>query len=83
MGDKHVSAKPLKGLRSSVLEVLSDHRGDTFRAVYTVRFAKSVYVLHAFKKKSKTGIATPRREMEIVRERLKWAERLHAQRERR
>ena len=83
LGDKHVHAKPLKGLSSGLLEVLSDHRGDTFRAVYTVRFADSVYVLHAFKKKSKTGVATPRREIEVVRERLKWAERLHAQREKR
>ena len=66
----------MRGFKPNLLEVLSDHRGDTFRAVYTVRFADDVYVLHVFQKKSKTGIATPQREMEVVRERLKWAERL-------
>ena len=71
----------MRGFKPNLLEVLSDHRGDTFRAVYTVRFADDVYVLHVFQKKSKTGIATPQREMEVVRERLKWAERLRAQRE--
>ena len=50
-GEKHVSSKPLKGLGAGVSEVVADHRGDTFRAVYTVRFADSVYVLHAFQKK--------------------------------
>src|SRR6185437_12182287 len=55
-GGKHVNAKPLDRLGSGVLEVVSDHRGDTFRAVYTVRLAGRVYVLHAFQKKSKSGI---------------------------
>src|SRR5580704_3505520 len=54
IGAKHVNAKPLKGFGSGVLEVVSDHRGDTFRAVYTVRLAGKVYVLHAFQKKSKS-----------------------------
>src|SRR5579883_1139422 len=55
-GGKHVDAKPLKGFgNAGVVEVVTDHRGDTFRAVYTVRFADAVYVLHAFQKKSKTG----------------------------
>ena len=81
LGDKHVRAKPLRGFGPSLLEVLSDYRGDTFRAVYTVRFAENVYVLHVFQKKSETGIETPQREMEVVKERLKWAERLHTQRE--
>lgn len=81
VGRKHVAAKPLKGLGSGVLEVLSDHRGDTFRAVYTVRFGKTVYVLHAFQKKSITGIATPTREMDLVKARLKLAEDLHRRRE--
>jgi phage-related protein len=57
-----------------VLEVVSDHRGDTFRAVYTVRLGDRVYVLHAFQKKSKRGIATPRVEIDLVRRRLKLAE---------
>ena len=72
-GQKHVAAKPLKGLGSGVLEVLSDHRGDTFRSVYTVRFADRVFVLHAFQKKSKSGIATPKADIEVIRQRLKQA----------
>jgi phage-related protein len=62
------------GVSKSLIE---DHRGDTYRAVYTVRFANRIYVLHAFQKKSKRGIATPRRELELIRERPKWVERLH------
>src|SRR5688572_32657746 len=61
-GDKHVSAKPLKGLGSGVLEVVSVHRGDTFRSVDTDRLAERVFVLHAFQKKSKSGVATPKSE---------------------
>jgi len=72
-GDTHVAAKPLKGMGPGVLEVVSDHRGDTFRAVYTVRLADRVFVLHAFQKKSKHGIATPRADIELVRRRLKQA----------
>ena len=60
-----------------MLELIEDHRGDTYRAVYTVRFATAIYVLHAFQKKSKRGIATPKRELELIRERLKWTERQH------
>src|SRR5215204_3405109 len=70
-GDKHVSAKPLKGLGAGVLEVVSDHRGDTFRSVYTVRFADRVFVLHAFQKKSKSGIATPTADIGLIKQRLK------------
>ena len=72
-GDKHVSAKPLKGLGSGVLEVVSDHRGDTFRSVYTVRLAERVFVLHAFQKKSKSGSATPKADVDLIRQRLKQA----------
>lgn len=72
-GEKHVSAKPLKGLGSGVLEVVSDHRGDTFRSVYTVRFSAQVYVLHAFQKKSKRGSATPKTDMDLIARRLKQA----------
>jgi phage-related protein len=72
-GEKHVSAKPLKGLGSGVLEVVSDHRGDTFRSVYTVRFTDRVFVLHAFQKKSKSGIGTPKADIELIRQRLKQA----------
>jgi phage-related protein len=72
-GQKHVSAKPLRGLGSGVLEVVSDHREETFRSVYTVRFAGRVFVLHAFQKKSKSGIATPKVEIELIRQRLQRA----------
>jgi len=72
-GGKHVSAKPLKRLGAGVLEVVADHRGDTFRAVYTVRLADRVFVLHAFQKKSKHGIATPQAEIELITQRLKRA----------
>ena len=54
----------------SVLEIVADHAGDTWRAVYTVRFQEAIYVLHAFQKKSKKGIATPQREPELIRQRL-------------
>ncbi len=76
-GKMHLKAKPLKGFGAGVLEVLSDNRGDTFRAVYTVRLAGRVYVLHTFQKKSKTGIATPKSEIELIKQRLKRAMELH------
>jgi len=73
-GEKHPSAKPLKGFHGAgVLEIVEDCRGATCRAIYTVRFAEAVYVLHAFKKKSKVGIATPKHEIDLVATRLKWA----------
>ena len=69
-------AKPLKGFKSAgVLEVVEDFDGDTFRAVYTVRFKSAVYVLHCFQKKSKKGAATPRADRNMVIERLRAAER--------
>ncbi len=73
----HPSARPLKGFGSAgVLEVVEDCRGNTYRAVYTVRFENAVYVLHCFQKKARRGIQTPMRDMDLVRERLKEAERL-------
>ena len=72
-GEKHIAVKPLKGFGAGVMEVVADHRGDTFRAVYTVRLADRVYVLHAFQKKSKHGIATPQAEIELIMRRLKQA----------
>jgi len=83
IGGKHIAAKPVTGLGAGVLEVVSDHRGDTFRAVYTVRLAGTVYVLHAFQKKAKKAIATPKREMDLVKARLRLAEDLHRRREKR
>lgn len=68
-GETPDCAKPLKGL-PGVLELRDDHAGDTFRVVYVAKFGKAVYVLHAFKKKSKSGIATPRQDVELVRRRL-------------
>lgn len=75
-GRKHAHAKPLQGFGSAgVLEVVEDWRGNTFRAVYTVRFEDRVYVLHVFQKKSKTGIATPKPDMNLIRDQLKVAAR--------
>jgi phage-related protein len=75
LGEKPPDAKPLKGFGGAgVLEVIEDYRGDTYRAVYTVRFADVLCVLHAFQKKSKHGIETPKAELEIIKERLKQAE---------
>lgn len=75
MDNKHLDTKPLKGFGGAgVLEIVADHDGDTFRAVYTVRFANAVYALHAFQKKSRRGIATPKREVERIRQRLRRAQ---------
>ena len=75
LGDKHQDAKPLKGFGgASVVEIVSDYDGDTFRAVYTVKFKGVVYTLHAFQKKAKKGIQTPKQELDIIRQRLKDAE---------
>lgn len=74
-GRKHEQAKPLKGFGGAgVLEVVEDHRGDTYRAVYTVKFQNAVYVLHCFQKKSAHGIATPQPDIELIRARLKAAQ---------
>lgn len=74
-GEKHVSAKPLKGFGGAdVLEVVENFDGDAYRAVYTVRFAGVVYVLHAFQKKSKRGRATPQHDIDLIKRRLKTAE---------
>jgi phage-related protein len=79
-GGKHVSAKPLKGFGDSqVLEVIEDYDSDTYRAVYTVRFTDAIYVLHVFQKKSNKGVATPKREIELVKKRLAWAKEISVQ----
>ncbi|OSZ75488.1 type II toxin-antitoxin system RelE/ParE family toxin [Hydrogenophaga sp. IBVHS1] len=73
-GGKHRDAKAMTGFGSAgVLEVVEGHQGDTFRAVYTVKFAGWVYVLHCFQKKSKSGIATPKPDMDLINNRLKAA----------
>jgi phage-related protein len=74
-GDKHDAAKVLKGFGGAgVLEVVEDDVGGTYRAVYTVKFAEAVFVLHCFQKKSKRGIATPKEDMDIIHARLKIAQ---------
>jgi len=72
-GGKHPSAKPWKGEGPGVLEIVEDYRGDTYRAVYTVKFEKAVYVLHAFQKKSPKGIKTAQMDVELVSRRLRAA----------
>jgi phage-related protein len=73
-GGKHAQAKALQGFGSAgVLEVVEDWRGNTYRAVYTVRFAVRVFVLHVFQKKSKSGIATPKPDLDLIKARLKAA----------
>jgi phage-related protein len=75
VGDKHDAAKVLKGFGGAgLLEVVEDDVGGTYRAVYTVKFAEAVFVLHCFQKKSKRGIATPKEDMDIIHARLKIAE---------
>ena len=74
LGGRHPHAKAWKGEGPGVLEIVEDFRGDTYRAVYTVKFAGAVYVLHAFQKKSKTGIKTPLDDMKLIGDRLKRAQ---------
>ena len=77
-GSEAPHVKAIKGFGGrGVLEVIEDHDGDTYRAVYTVKFASAVYVLHAFQKKSKSGIATPKKELDLIASRLRDAEFLH------
>jgi phage-related protein len=70
-GEKADTAKPLQGLGSGVLEIALRHRGDAWRVVYAVQIGADIWVVHAFQKKSTSGIATPAHEIELVRERLK------------
>jgi len=76
LGDHPRNAKPLKGL-GGVLEIRDNFEGDTYRAVYTIRFEGVLYVLHAFQKKSTTGIATPQRHVDLIRQRVRDAEAIH------
>jgi phage-related protein len=81
-GQKHPDSKPLKGFGGAgVLEVVEEFEGNAYRAVYTVKLANVVYVLHAFQKKSRKGIKTSRANMDKVRARLKLAAEVHARRE--
>jgi len=80
IGETPPIAKPLRGFGGAgVLELMEDDAGGTYRAVYTVRYATAIYVLHVFQKKSKRGAATPQREMDLVEARLKRAAELDSQ----
>ena len=80
-GVKPDNVKPLKGFKGAgVLEVVEDYEGDTYRAVYTVKLAGVVYVLHCFQKKAKKGIATPKSTLDLIRQRLRAAEAMHKNR---
>ncbi|MHC2086620.1 type II toxin-antitoxin system RelE/ParE family toxin [Methylobacterium sp. CM6244] len=75
LGEEPLSAKALKGFSGrGILEIVENHDGDTYRAVYTVRFTDVIYVLHCFQKKSTKGIATPQREIDLIKSRLQMAE---------
>jgi len=79
-GGKHPDAKPLKGFGGAgVLEIMEEHDGNAYRSVYTVKLAGVVYVLHAFQKKSKKRIATPKHDVDLVKDRLKQARKHHAE----
>jgi len=81
-GEVDPAAKPLRGFGGgSVMEIVAGYRGDTWRAVYTVRHPEAIYVLHAFQKKSKGGISTPKRDIDLIRQRLAEAGRLHRERQ--
>jgi phage-related protein len=81
-GQADPAVKPLKGFGgASVLEIIASHHGNAWRAVYTVRFQDAIYVLHVFQKKSTKGIATPAREIELIRRRLAKAERDYRERQ--
>ncbi|WP_017325352.1 type II toxin-antitoxin system RelE/ParE family toxin [Synechococcus sp. PCC 7336] len=83
LGSKPLQAKPLKGFSDSgVLEIVEDRDGDTYRAIYTVRFAERIYVLHAFQKKSKQGIKPPKSDIDLIKQRLKAAESDYRERKR-
>jgi phage-related protein len=81
-GDTDPAAKPLKGFGgSSVMEIVDRHDTDTYRAVYTTQFAGRIYVLHAFQKKATKGVATPQKEIELIKKRLKDAKNYHKERQ--
>lgn len=81
-GEKAPNAKPLRHIGAGVLEILESHQKNAYRAVYTVRFSERIYVLHCFQKKSKTGIATPKADLDLIKSRLKLAEQDDAERRR-
>ena len=77
LGEHPIGAKPLKGFGSGVLEIRDNFDGNTYRAVYSVRFEGVLYVLHTFQKKATRGIATPKRHLDLIKQRLRQAEIIH------
>ena len=76
-GEKNEDAKPFKYHGSGVFEVVGDHRGNAYREIYTVRYEEVVFVIHVFQKKSKKGAETPKKNKELIEQRLKWTEQIH------
>lgn len=81
IGGKHQKAKPLIGVGSGVLEISARYDTNTYRAVYTIKLGENIYVLHVFQKKSTRGIRTPRREIDLIKQRLRIAREMEAQNE--
>ncbi len=80
LGDRSPHAKTLSGFGgASVIEIVENFDTDTYRAIYTIRFQEAIYVLHVFQKKSRQGIQTPQKELDLIRDRLKQAEDMHRQ----
>ena len=78
IGARHPAVQTLKGFRGAgVVEIIEDYDGDTFRLVYTLRLKERIYALHAFQKKSKRGISTPKKELDLIQRRLREAEEIH------
>ena len=80
-GQKHKNAKPLRRVGTGVLEITARYDTNTYRAVYTVKLGENIYVLHAFQKKSTRGIQTPKREIDLIKQRLKMAREMEAKNE--
>jgi phage-related protein len=80
-GQTPPSAKPMRGIESGVFEIVDDYDTDTYRAVYTVKVGRSLYILHAFMKKSTRGIRTPKREIDLIRRRLRRAREMASEEE--
>jgi phage-related protein len=76
-GETHEDAKPFKYHGSGVFEVVKDHRGEAFREIYTVRYEEVVFVIHIFQKKSKKKAETPKKDVELIEQRLKWADQIY------
>ena len=81
LGKKHQKAKPLRGVGSGVFEITARYNTNTYRAVYTVKIGENIYVLHVFQKKSTRGISTPKKEIDLIKQRLRMAREMEAENE--